>query len=95
VEQHIDLQVGTLELVAPLQVDKMVGMVERSGDTNSLLLHYNHLDSLQERGKYCLASVAEVQVVLALQEIDIHLPALGKSPTSLESVLRVSQPVKT
>jgi hypothetical protein len=43
-EQHIELQVG--RMVAPLQADKIVGV----GDTDSLLLDYNHMDSLQDRG---------------------------------------------
>jgi hypothetical protein len=53
----MDLQVGSMELVAPLQVDKIVGIgegtvegtVEGTADTDSLLLDYNHLDSLQDR----------------------------------------------
>jgi hypothetical protein len=52
-EQHMDLQVGSMELLAPLQVDKIVGIgegtVEGTVDTDSLLLDYNHLDSLQDR----------------------------------------------
>jgi hypothetical protein len=90
-----------MELMAPFQVDKILGIgegtVEGTGDTDSLLLDYNHLDSLQDRGYYCLApqSGAQVQIVLAVQEVDIHLQALGKSPTSLECVLRVCEPAKT
>ncbi len=37
-EQHMDLQVGSMELVAPLQVDKIVGIGEGTVDTDSLLL---------------------------------------------------------
>jgi len=54
VEHHIDLQVGSLELLALFQVDKILGIgegtVEGTGDTDSLLLDYNHLDSLHDRG---------------------------------------------
>jgi hypothetical protein len=45
----MDLQVGSMELVAPLQVDKIVGIGEGTADTDSLLLDYNHLDRLQDR----------------------------------------------
>jgi len=76
-----------MELMAPFQVYKILGIgegtVEGTGDTDSLLLDYNHLHSLQ------------VQIVLALQEVHIHLQALGKSPTSLEGVLRVCEAAKT
>jgi hypothetical protein len=37
----------------------------------------------------------QLRMVLALQKVDIHLPALGKGSTSLECVLRVCEPVKT
>jgi hypothetical protein len=33
-EQHMDLQVGSMELVAPLQVDKIVGIGEGTVDTD-------------------------------------------------------------
>jgi hypothetical protein len=49
-EQHM---VGTMEVVGPLQVDTIVGIgegtVEGILETDSLLLDYNHLDSLQNR----------------------------------------------
>ncbi len=52
-EHHIHLQVGSMELMAPFQVDKILGIgegtVEGTADTDSLLLDYNHLDSLQDR----------------------------------------------
>jgi hypothetical protein len=53
VEQQMDLQVGSMEVVGPLQEDKIVGIgkgtVEGTVYIDSLLLDYNHLDSLQDR----------------------------------------------
>jgi hypothetical protein len=49
----MDLQLGSMEVVGPLQEDKIVGIgkgtVEGTVDIDSLLLDYKHLDSLQDR----------------------------------------------
>jgi hypothetical protein len=116
----MDLEVGSMEVVARLQVDKIVGTVEGTVegiaectvegtvehsvegtvDTDSLLLDYIDLDSLQNRLEwdcYCLVpqSGPQLRMVPALQKVDIHLPALGKGSTSIQLVLMDRKPVKT